>query len=133
VLDTWAGIRGLSTPSSGTHGCASVGVGQRVPEQGRADRRAPERTPRMSIGAGIALFAIGAILAFAVNVEVEWVNLDMIGYILMGAGAVIFIVGIVLLARRRRSESVTHTAVDPTVNERVTRQSTSSTDDAAGL
>ncbi|HEY9306911.1 MAG TPA: DUF6458 family protein [Microbacterium sp.] len=87
----------------------------------------------MSIGAGIALFAIGAILAFAVNVEVEWVNLDMIGYILMGAGAVIFIVGIVLLARRRRSESVTHTAVDPTANERVTRQSTSSTDDAAGL
>ena len=87
----------------------------------------------MSIGAGIALFAIGAILAFAVNVELEWVNLDMIGYILMGAGAVIFIVGIVLLARRRRSESVTHTAVDPTVNERVTRQSTSSTDDAAGL
>ena len=87
----------------------------------------------MSIGAGIALFAIGAILAFAVNVEVEWVNLDMIGYILMGAGAVIFIVGIILLARRRRSESVTHTAVDPNVNEQVTRRSTSTTDDAAGL
>ena len=87
----------------------------------------------MSIGAGIALFAIGAILAFAVNVEVEWVNLDMIGYILMGAGAVIFIVGIVLLARRRRSDSVTRTAVDPTVNEQVTRRSTSTTDDAAGL
>ena len=87
----------------------------------------------MSIGAGIALFAIGAILAFAVNVDVEWVNLDMIGYILMGAGAVIFIVGIVLLARRRRSDSVTRTAVDPTVNEQVTRRSTSTTDDAAGL
>ena len=87
----------------------------------------------MSIGAGIALFAIGAILAFAVNVEVEWVNLDMIGYILMGAGAVIFIVGIVLLARRRRSESVTHTAVDPNANEQVTRRTTSTTDDAAGL
>ena len=50
----------------------------------------------MSIGAGIALFAIGAILAFAVNVQVEWVNLDMIGYILMAAGAVIFIVGLVV-------------------------------------
>jgi len=87
----------------------------------------------MSIGAGIALFAIGAILAFAVNVEVEWVNLDMIGYILMGAGAVIFVIGIVLLARRRRSETVTRTAVDPTVNEQVTRRSTSTTDDAAGL
>ncbi|KJL39633.1 MULTISPECIES: DUF6458 family protein [Microbacterium] len=87
----------------------------------------------MSIGAGIALFAIGAILAFAVNVEVEWVNLDMIGYILMGAGAVIFLVGIVLMARRRRTETVTRTAVDPTVNEQVTRRSTSTTDDAAGL
>ncbi|WP_374316553.1 DUF6458 family protein, partial [Microbacterium sp.] len=54
----------------------------------------------MSIGAGIALFAIGAILAFAVNVELEYVNLDMIGYILMIAGAVIFIVGIVLMAHR---------------------------------
>ena len=87
----------------------------------------------MSIGAGIALFAIGAILAFAVNVELDWVNLDMIGYILMGAGAVIFLVGIVLLARRRQSETVTRTAVDPNLNEQVTRRSTSSTDDAAGL
>ena len=55
----------------------------------------------MSIGAGIALFALGAILAFAVNVEVEWVNLDLVGYILMAAGAVVFVLGIVLLARRR--------------------------------
>jgi hypothetical protein len=50
----------------------------------------------MSIGTGIVLFVIGAILAFAVNVEVEWVNLDLIGYILMAAGAVVFIVGLVL-------------------------------------
>lgn len=87
----------------------------------------------MSIGAGIALFAIGAILAFAVNVEVEWVNLDMIGYILMGAGAIIFIIGLVLMARRRRSDTVTRSAVDPVAGERVTRQSTSTTDDTAGL
>lgn len=87
----------------------------------------------MSIGAGIALFAIGAILAFAVNVEVEWVNLDMIGYILMAAGAVIFVVGIVLMTRRRRTESVTHTAVDPSAGDRVTRRSTSAPDDSVGL
>lgn len=83
----------------------------------------------MSIGLGVVLFVIGAILAFAVNVEVEWVNLDMIGYILMGAGALVFLIGIVLLARRRQSETVTRTAVDPNAGERVTRQSTSSTDD----
>lgn len=83
----------------------------------------------MSIGAGIALFAIGAILTFAVNVETEWVDLDLIGYILMGAGLVVFIVGLVLLMRRRRSDTVTRTAVDPAANERVTRQSTAVTDD----
>ncbi|MDE0545583.1 DUF6458 family protein [Microbacterium sp. C7(2022)] len=87
----------------------------------------------MSIGAGIFLFAVGAILAFAVNVDVEWVNLDMIGYILMGAGAVIFIIGIVLMMRSRKSETVTRTAVDPGGQERVSRQQTSTTDDSAGL
>ena len=59
----------------------------------------------MSIGAGIVLFVIGAILAFAVNVEVEWVNLDLIGYILMAAGAVVFVVGLVLMMRRRQVAS----------------------------
>ncbi|GAA2991979.1 nitrate reductase gamma subunit [Microbacterium terrae] len=83
----------------------------------------------MSIGAGIALFAIGAILAFAVNVEVEWVNLDLIGYILMGAGALVFVIGLVLMLRRRRTETVTRTAVDPNSSEQVTRRSTSQTDE----
>ncbi|CAN7274794.1 DUF6458 family protein [Microbacterium sp. LjRoot45] len=73
----------------------------------------------MSIGAGIALFVIGAILAFAVNVDVEYVDLDLIGYILMGAGAVVFVIGLVLVARRRSTESVTRT-VDPVAGERVT-------------
>jgi hypothetical protein len=87
----------------------------------------------MSIGAGIVLFAIGAILAFALNVQVDWVNLDMIGYILMGAGVVIFLVGIVLMMRRRRSDVVTHTAVDPAGDEQVVRRSTRTPDDTAGL
>ncbi len=80
----------------------------------------------MSIGAGIALFVIGAILVFALDVDVEFVNLDMIGYILMGAGVLVFLIGIVLVMRRRSSESVTRT-VDPVAGERVTRteQSTS--------
>jgi hypothetical protein len=87
----------------------------------------------MSIGAGIVLFAIGAILAFALNVQVDWVNLDMIGYILMGAGVVIFLVGIVLMMRRRRSDVVTHTSVDPASDSRVTRRTSSMPDDTAGL
>ncbi|MDD7929621.1 DUF6458 family protein [Microbacterium thalli] len=83
----------------------------------------------MSIGSGIALFVIGAILAFAVNVEVEWVDLDLIGYILMGAGAVIFVLGLVLLARRRQTETVSRTAVDPASGQRVTRNSSTTSGD----
>ncbi len=83
----------------------------------------------MSIGAGILLFVIGAILAFAVNVQVEWVNLQLIGYILMGAGALIFILGLVLLARRRQTDTVSRTSIDPAAGEQVTRRSTSTTND----
>ncbi|OYC95140.1 DUF6458 family protein [Microbacterium sp. Yaish 1] len=83
----------------------------------------------MSIGAGIALFVIGAILAFAVNVEVEWVNFDLIGYILMGAGALIFLIGLILMVRRRQTETVSRTAVDPASGQRVTRNSTSTSGD----
>lgn len=83
----------------------------------------------MSIGAGIALFVIGAILAFAVNVEVEWVDLDLIGYILMGAGALIFLLGIIFLVRRRQTDTVSRTAVDPASGQRVTRNSTTTSGD----
>lgn len=78
----------------------------------------------MSLGAGIGLFVIGAVLAFAVNVEVEWVDLTLIGYILMIAGAIGIILGIVLLARRSRSDTVSRTAVDPATGESVSRVTT---------
>ncbi len=83
----------------------------------------------MSIGTGIVLFVIGAVLAFAVNLPNDYVDLHLIGYILMGAGFLVFLIGVILLARRRRSDTVTRTAVDPVAGERVTRQSTSTTDD----
>lgn len=59
----------------------------------------------MSIGSGIVLFVIGAILVFAVNVEVAWVDLTMVGYILMGAGALVFLIGLILFARRRSTRA----------------------------
>lgn len=83
----------------------------------------------MSIGTGIALFVIGAILVFAINVEVAWVDLDMVGYILMGAGAVVFLIGIIMLARRRRTETVSRTSVDPATGAPTTRRSVSTNDD----
>ena len=73
----------------------------------------------MSIGLGIFLIAVGAILTFAVNVSVEWANLDLIGYILMGAGLVVFIVGLALMTRRRRSVVTNRSGVDPKTGARV--------------
>lgn len=83
----------------------------------------------MSIGLGVLLFAIGAVLTFALQVEVEWVDLDMVGYIFMGAGVIVFIVGLILMVRRRRADSVSTTHVDPVAGERVTRRSTEYPDD----
>ena len=42
----------------------------------------------MAIGSAIILFVFGAILAFGVDVETPGLDLTTIGYILMGAGAV---------------------------------------------
>ncbi|AYG02438.1 DUF6458 family protein [Gryllotalpicola protaetiae] len=76
----------------------------------------------MSLGTGIVLFVIGAILAFAVHVQVAWVNLTIVGYILMVAGAVGIILGIVLIATHRsRSVATSRSYVGPATGERVQR------------
>jgi len=83
----------------------------------------------MGIGSGIALVVIGAILVFAINVDTgNYVDLDLIGYILMGAGVVVFLISLVLMLRRRRTESTTRSVVDPATGDRVTRSSVSDTD-----
>lgn len=79
----------------------------------------------MSIGFGIFLFAVGAILAFAVNVAVEGIELVTIGYILMGAGIVTVIIGIALMMRRRSAVTTERSGVDPASGERVTRREAS--------
>ncbi|GFZ90491.1 DUF6458 family protein [Nesterenkonia alkaliphila] len=53
----------------------------------------------MTIGGSIVLFVIGAILSFAVADRIDAVDLTMVGYILMGAGVVGFIAGLVLRGR----------------------------------
>jgi nucleoside recognition membrane protein YjiH len=42
----------------------------------------------MTIAAAIVLIVIGAVLTFATNIHVQGVNLDIVGWILMIAGAV---------------------------------------------
>lgn len=85
----------------------------------------------MSIGLGIVLFVIGAILAFALNLTVDWIDLQLVGYILMAAGAVVVVIGIVLLARRRRTVSTSQTSVDPSTGSEVRRDETSAPDTTA--
>jgi hypothetical protein len=83
----------------------------------------------MSIGTGVVLFVIGAILVFALNVETPFIDLDLVGYILMGAGAVVFIIGLVLMMRRRTAVSEVRTGVDPATGARVNRTVTTTNPD----
>ena len=75
----------------------------------------------MSLGLGIFLFVVGAILAFAVDVQLAGIDIKMVGYILLAAGLIVIIIGIALLARGRNSVSETRTSIDPATGSRVTR------------
>ncbi len=79
---------------------------------GDAACQRPPTVRNMSIGTGIVLFVIGAILTFAVNLENSVVNLDMIGYLLMGAGFIVFVIGLVLMMRKRQSVTTVRSGVD---------------------
>ena len=82
----------------------------------------------MSIGTGIVLFVIGAILTFALNFETQFINLDLVGYILMGAGVVVLLIGLVLLARRRQAVTTSRTGTDSVTGERVSQRVTEADD-----
>jgi membrane-bound ClpP family serine protease len=84
----------------------------------------------MSIGTGVVLFVIGAILVFALDFNLGGVNIDVIGYILMVAGAVVFVIGLIAMFRRRSAVSTSTTGADPVSGARVTRRVTE-TDDSA--
>jgi hypothetical protein len=63
----------------------------------------------MTIGAGIFLIAVGAILKFATNVHVKGISIDTIGVILMVAGLVGLLIGLfqeIVWSRRRPVEGV---------------------------
>ncbi|HEY1529811.1 MAG TPA: DUF6458 family protein [Galbitalea sp.] len=77
----------------------------------------------MSIGTGIGLFVVGAILAFAIHLNNAVVSLQLIGYILMAAGVVVFIIGLVFMLRKRQSVTTVTSGVDAdgrAVNQRRT-------------
>jgi len=55
----------------------------------------------MGIGVSVFLIAVGAILTFALNVRVGVLDLDVVGWILMGAGALGLIITSMIWGRRR--------------------------------
>jgi len=73
----------------------------------------------VSLGGGIFLIVAGAILAFALNVNVGWIALHMVGYICLIAGIIITILGIILLTRKRTSRVARSTTIDPNTGQQV--------------
>jgi nitrate reductase gamma subunit len=78
----------------------------------------------MNIGAGIFLVVVGAILRFALNVQLSWIDLQLVGSLLMGAGVVVIVIGIVLLVRKRSTVTTVRTAVDPQSGENIAQRET---------
>jgi uncharacterized YccA/Bax inhibitor family protein len=65
----------------------------------------------MTYGGSIALIVIGAILRFAISYSPAYVNVRLVGLILMLAGIVGLIISLVwMFGRRRRSVTTTPTA-----------------------
>lgn len=80
----------------------------------------------MRLGTSVVLIALGAILSFAVNDAVPGVDLTIVGYILMGAGALLLLLSLVQMgaisSRGRVTES--RSVRDPGTGESVTRNET---------
>lgn len=70
------------------------------------------------------LFILGAILAFGLELDIPWLNDDFVGYLLMGAGVVVFVVGLIFLLRRRSAVERTRSVGEPGGTERVTERRT---------
>lgn len=75
----------------------------------------------MGIGASVFLLAAGAIIAFALDVQVGFLDLDVVGWVLMVCGLIGLIFSISILSRRRRT--VVEPTAAPTVNQRVVEDS----------
>jgi hypothetical protein len=69
----------------------------------------------MGIGFSIFLLALGAILAFALDFTIVGVDISIVGWILMAAGAIGLILTMFVLApRRRRTVTETQAIGTPT-------------------
>ena len=60
----------------------------------------------MGIGVSVFLIAVGAILTFAIDAEVAGINIDVIGIILMIAGALGLLWTLLIWGPRQRNSTV---------------------------
>ena len=79
----------------------------------------------MRIGSSVFLIALGAILTFAVEADIPYISLDLVGYILMAAGVIGLIWALLASSRSRTTE--TRTVHDPATGETVRRSESSDT------
>lgn len=76
----------------------------------------------MYIGLGIVLIVLGAILAFALKIDIPGVGDDTLGYILMAAGVVAILLSFAMTRRRPAGVTTTREShVDPATGSRVDR------------
>ncbi|MFD0786034.1 DUF6458 family protein [Micromonospora azadirachtae] len=74
----------------------------------------------MGIGGSIFLIALGAIFAFAVETDLGWLNLAVVGWVLMLAGVAGLLVTLYFWNNRRRAVVTTAPArTDRVVTDRV--------------
>ncbi|MEU4552778.1 hypothetical protein EV382_5205 [Micromonospora violae] len=85
----------------------------------------------MGIGGSIFLIALGAIFAFAVEADLGWLDLAVVGWVLMLAGVAGLLATLYFWSSRRRStvvaapvreERVVADRVVPVQDDRVTRE-----------
>ena len=104
-LDTWTPILTPSTthPFGGVSAQIPLGT---LPAE-RVDNVAQDPGGNnMGIGVSVFLLAVGAILAFAVNVEASGFSISTVGIILMVAGALGLLMTTLVLGRRDRGTTV---------------------------
>lgn len=80
----------------------------------------------MGIGSGIFLFIAGAIVRYALKFNVKWVDQNLIGYLLMGGGALVFLISLIAVFRKNSTTVTTHSAVNPNSGEKNTSAETKS-------
>jgi Domain of unknown function (DUF6458) len=74
----------------------------------------------MRLGTAIVLLALGAVLTFAVRVDLAGVDLQVVGWILMAAGALGIVLELAVWGPGRRRVVRTETAHDPALRRTTT-------------